>query len=99
MCRRTLRRKAFCQAHGAAGICDDFPRAYAYTSARMLRQADGPDEVHRSAIARLELASYLKDRDGVPRVSLTCDAATQPVLCLNGMHLAADGARCAAGVV
>lgn len=52
-----------------------------------------------AAIARLELASYLKDRDGVPRVSLTRDAAIQPVLCLNGMHLAADGARCAAGIV
>jgi len=46
------------QAHGAAGICDDFPLAYAYVSARTLRLADGPDEVHRSAIAKLELARY-----------------------------------------
>ncbi len=46
------------QAHGAAGLSDDFPLAYAYTSARTLRFADGPDEVHRNAIAKLELAKY-----------------------------------------
>jgi acyl-CoA dehydrogenase len=46
------------QAHGAAGVSDDFPLAYAYTSARSLRFADGPDEVHRNAIAKLELARY-----------------------------------------
>jgi acyl-CoA dehydrogenase len=51
------------QAHGAAGICDDFPLAYAYASARTLRLADGPDEVHRNAIAKLELAKYLEPRD------------------------------------
>jgi len=44
------------QAHGGAGMCDDFPLAYAYTLARTLRLADGPDEVHRNAIAKLELA-------------------------------------------
>ncbi len=37
---------------------DDFPLAYAYASARTLRFADGPDEVHRNAIAKLELARY-----------------------------------------
>lgn len=47
------------QAHGAAGICDDFPLAYAYASARTLRLADGPDEVHRNAIAKLELSKYI----------------------------------------
>ncbi|SAK85014.1 acyl-CoA dehydrogenase [Caballeronia catudaia] len=46
------------QAHGAGGICDDFPLAYAYASARTLRLADGPDEVHRNAIAKLELGKY-----------------------------------------
>ncbi|MDR5854786.1 acyl-CoA dehydrogenase family protein [Caballeronia sp. LZ062] len=51
------------QAHGAAGICDDFPLAYAYASARTLRLADGPDEVHRHAIAKLELAKYMEPRD------------------------------------
>ena len=46
------------QVHGAAGMSDDFPLAYAYTSARTLRFADGPDEVHRNAIAKLELARH-----------------------------------------
>ncbi|SAK80167.1 acyl-CoA dehydrogenase [Caballeronia fortuita] len=46
------------QAHGACGICDDFPLAYAYASARTLRLADGPDEVHRNAIAKLELGKH-----------------------------------------
>jgi acyl-CoA dehydrogenase len=47
------------QAHGAAGISDDFPLAYAYASQRTLRFADGPDEVHRDAIAKLELGRYM----------------------------------------
>ncbi|MGC7403753.1 acyl-CoA dehydrogenase family protein [Pandoraea pneumonica] len=46
------------QAHGAAGLSGDFPLAYAYASARTLRFADGPDEVHRDAIAKLELARH-----------------------------------------
>lgn len=46
------------QAHGGGGMCDDFPLAYAYASARTLRFADGPDEVHRNAIAKTELARY-----------------------------------------
>ncbi|TDV12074.1 acyl-CoA dehydrogenase family protein [Paraburkholderia caballeronis] len=57
------------QVHGAAGMSDDFPLAYAYTSARTLRFADGPDEVHRNAIAKLELARYL-DADAAARVEL-----------------------------
>ena len=44
------------QAHGAAGVTADFPLAAAYAGARTLRLADGPDEVHRAAIARMELA-------------------------------------------
>jgi acyl-CoA dehydrogenase len=43
------------QAHGAAGICDDFPLAMAWAHARTLRLADGPDEVHLEAIAKIEL--------------------------------------------
>ncbi len=46
------------QAHGAAGVCDDFQLAFFYAQARTLRFADGPDEVHRNQIARLELAPY-----------------------------------------
>ncbi len=43
------------QAHGGGGVCDDFPLAYAYAHARTLRLADGPDEVHRNAIAKIEI--------------------------------------------
>ena len=43
------------QAHGGAGVSDDFPLAYFWASARTLRLADGPDEVHRGAVAKLEL--------------------------------------------
>jgi acyl-CoA dehydrogenase len=43
------------QAHGAAGVCSDFPLAKAWAHARTLRLADGPDEVHLEAIAKLEL--------------------------------------------
>jgi acyl-CoA dehydrogenase len=43
------------QAHGGAGVSDDFPLAYFWASARTLRLADGPDEVHRVAVAKLEL--------------------------------------------
>ena len=46
------------QAHGGAGVSDDFPLAYFWASARTLRLADGPDEVHRTAVARLELKKY-----------------------------------------
>jgi len=47
------------QVHGGAGISDDFPLAAAYAQARTLRYADGPDEVHRNAIAKQELGRYL----------------------------------------
>ena len=46
------------QAHGGAGVSGDFPLAQAYTSARSLRLADGPDEVHRATIAKLELSRH-----------------------------------------
>lgn len=47
------------QAHGAAGVSDDFPLAYMWVGNRTLRLADGPDEVHRNAIAKLELAKHM----------------------------------------
>ncbi|MEO8304775.1 MAG: acyl-CoA dehydrogenase family protein [Betaproteobacteria bacterium] len=50
------------QVHGAAGVCDDFQLAFFYAQARTLRFADGPDEVHRNQIARLELAPYRPSR-------------------------------------
>jgi acyl-CoA dehydrogenase len=46
------------QAHGAAGVSDDFPLAYQWAANRTLRLADGPDEVHRNAIAKLEIARF-----------------------------------------
>ncbi|MGZ6833581.1 MAG: acyl-CoA dehydrogenase family protein [Mycobacteriaceae bacterium] len=46
------------QVHGGAGVTDDFPLAMAYAHIRTLRLADGPDEVHKRAIARQELRKY-----------------------------------------
>jgi acyl-CoA dehydrogenase len=46
------------QMHGAGGVCDDFILAAAYAGARTLRLADGPDEVHREQIGKLELGRY-----------------------------------------
>ena len=46
------------QAHGAAGVSGDFPLAQMYAHTRTLRLADGPDEVHRNQIGRLELEKY-----------------------------------------
>ena len=46
------------QAHGGAGVCDDFFLAKAYANTRTLRLADGPDEVHRNQIGKLELAKH-----------------------------------------
>jgi acyl-CoA dehydrogenase len=47
------------QAHGAAGVSDDFPLASQWAMNRTLRLADGPDEVHRNAVAKLELAKWI----------------------------------------
>jgi acyl-CoA dehydrogenase len=46
------------QAHGGGGVSQDFPLARLWTAARTLRLADGPDEVHRAALARRELRRY-----------------------------------------
>jgi acyl-CoA dehydrogenase len=46
------------QAHGGAGLTGDFPLAYMYSHQRALRIIDGPDEVHRTTIAKLELAKH-----------------------------------------
>jgi acyl-CoA dehydrogenase len=56
------------QAFGGAGVSGDTPLAYAYATQRTLRLADGPDEVHRNAIAKLELArqSLLKSEIEMP---------------------------------
>jgi acyl-CoA dehydrogenase len=46
------------QAHGGMGVCQDTPLPELYAQARMLHLADGPDEVHRMALARRELKRY-----------------------------------------
>lgn len=46
------------QAHGGAGVSDDFPLARMYAGLRTMRFADGPDEVHRRQVARTELARH-----------------------------------------
>ena len=49
------------QAHGAAGLSGDFMLAYHYAQVRTLRFADGPDEVHRNAVAKMELGRYIPE--------------------------------------
>jgi acyl-CoA dehydrogenase len=51
------------QAHGGAGVSQDTPLTMLWTVARMLRIADGPDEVHEVSLARRELKPY---RAGAP---------------------------------
>ncbi|WP_097460726.1 acyl-CoA dehydrogenase family protein [Mangrovitalea sediminis] len=48
------------QIHGGAGVSGDFPLTELYAYARCLRLADGPDEVHRAMVAKLELKKYVK---------------------------------------
>ncbi|WP_419993028.1 acyl-CoA dehydrogenase family protein [Streptomyces boninensis] len=50
------------QLHGGAGLSDDHPLSAAWTMARALRLADGPDEVHRGVVARMELMKYGMER-------------------------------------
>ena len=50
------------QAHGGAGVSEDFGLAAAWANARTLRLADGPDEVHREAVAKLELKKHAGDQ-------------------------------------
>jgi acyl-CoA dehydrogenase len=49
------------QLHGGASVCEDTPLAHMYASARTVRFADGPDEVHRNQIGKLELEQYLAE--------------------------------------
>jgi len=54
------------QAHGAAGVSQDFWLAEAYAHQRTVRIVDGPDEVHRNAIAKIELAKRASTRKASP---------------------------------
>lgn len=58
------------QAHGAGGVCEDFPLANMYAHQRTLRLADGPDEVHRNAIAKLEIAKYMSIPNASDKVEM-----------------------------
>jgi len=58
------------QVHGGMGVSDDTPLAMMWAHQRTLRFADGPDEVHRNALAKLELARHLK---------LSADQVAMPV--------------------
>ena len=53
------------QAHGAAGVSDDFGLARMYQNARTMRIVDGPDEVHRAQLGKLELRKYQPERPNV----------------------------------
>jgi acyl-CoA dehydrogenase len=51
------------QAHGAAGVTDDFGLGHQYARARVMRIVDGPDEVHRNQIGKMEIGQYLPPRN------------------------------------
>ena len=55
------------QVHGAAGISDDHGLAHAYAHARTLRFADGPDEVHRNQVAKIELGEQTSIEEALAR--------------------------------
>jgi acyl-CoA dehydrogenase len=56
------------QVHGGGGVSDDFGLAYAYAHARTLRFADGPDEVHRNQIAKLEIGEQTTVAEALAKV-------------------------------
>ncbi len=58
------------QAHGGAGVSQDTPLASLYAHSRTLRLADGPDEVHRVSIAKLELAKQLSLPGGTEAIQM-----------------------------
>jgi acyl-CoA dehydrogenase len=58
------------QAHGGGGLSEDFALAHMYAGQRALRLADGPDEVHRHTIAKLELAAHQSVSEGATQVAI-----------------------------
>jgi acyl-CoA dehydrogenase len=56
------------QVHGGGGVSDDFGLAYSYAHARTLRFADGPDEVHRNQIAKMEIGEQTTIADALAKV-------------------------------
>jgi acyl-CoA dehydrogenase len=59
------------QAHGGGGVSDEFPLAKLWAGQRTLRLADGPDEVHRNAIAKMELAMHAGRSDANVEMPIT----------------------------
>jgi acyl-CoA dehydrogenase len=66
------------QVHGALGMSDDTPLAWMWRFSRMLRVADGPDEVHKMVIARRELHRWAKETEGEGKPSTAPAAAAAP---------------------
>jgi acyl-CoA dehydrogenase len=66
------------QVHGALGMSDDTPLAWMWRFSRMLRVADGPDEVHKMVIARRELHRWAKDAEAEPSAAPTPAAPPEP---------------------
>ena len=66
------------QVFGAAGVSDDFGLAYAYASARTLRLADGPDEVHRNQIAKFELGRHAEAASNESPAGLRTESMPRP---------------------
>src|SRR5436309_14045780 len=64
------------QVHGALGVSDDTPLAMMWRSLRMLRLADGPDEVHKMVIAMRELNRWKADEDAAAAQPAAVAAAT-----------------------
>ncbi|MEZ5741082.1 MAG: acyl-CoA dehydrogenase family protein [Burkholderiaceae bacterium] len=58
------------QAHGGGGVSGDFPVASMWAHQRTLRLADGPDEVHRAAVAKLELAKHMSVPGAADKVEI-----------------------------
>jgi acyl-CoA dehydrogenase len=58
------------QVCGGGGVSQDFHLAYAYARSRILRLADGPDEVHRETVAKIELAKHAGSNSGASAASL-----------------------------
>jgi Acyl-CoA dehydrogenase, C-terminal domain len=56
------------QMHGGAGVSNDFPLAEMFATIRTLRIADGPDEVHRALISKLELKKYKPQNSATPEL-------------------------------
>jgi hypothetical protein len=63
---------------GGAGVTSDYGPAYSYATARVLRLADGPDQVHRNQIARLELRKYRALRASPADRPRSCRATPHP---------------------